>query len=211
MWFTGFDQGLTVSHNILNGGGIDNDATYGQAPDLADPKSGIKVVDEDASQAYGTGCLDQVITDNTINGFVYGITMSSLDYTPNLTACTAAGPNHFSITGNTITNSRVYGIYISGSTDSTISGNNVSGTSERHHVLHGIHANPQLRHRRLRLLRCRGQRNDEHVDEQHRYRFRVPVFNNDHNDHHLHLNNDHINNDHNDKHHHHNRPNNDHY
>jgi parallel beta-helix repeat protein len=130
MWFTGFDQGLTVSHNILNGGGIDNDATYGQAPDLADPKSGIKVVDEDASQAYGTGCLDQVITDNTINGFVYGITMSSLDYTPNLTACTAAGPNHFSITGNTITNSRVYGIYISGSTDSTISGNNVSGTSD---------------------------------------------------------------------------------
>jgi parallel beta-helix repeat protein len=139
MWFTGFDQGLTVSDNTLNGGGIDSDT---QTVDTSDPKSGIKVVDDDANQAYGTGCQNQNITGNTINGFVYGITMSSLDYTPNLTC--SAGPSDFEVSGNTISNSRLYGIYVYGVTnstvtgnDATISGNHVSNTDTEGYATDG--------------------------------------------------------------------------
>ena len=43
LWFPGFNQRLTVSDNTLNGGGIDSDGT---SPNLGDPKSGIKIIDD---------------------------------------------------------------------------------------------------------------------------------------------------------------------
>jgi hypothetical protein len=126
LWFPGFDQALTVSNNTLIGGGIDSDGTV---PDTSDPKSGIKVVDEDPSDTYGDGCSAQTITGNTISGFVYGISMISQDVDVDSHALCASGPSAFSVTTNNISSSAVYGIYVSlaaGVTGATVTGNTVT-------------------------------------------------------------------------------------
>ena len=78
LWFPGFDQATQVEFNTLNGGGLDSDLSTGIS--TTDPKSGIKFVDEDANGNYGDGCTGQVISNNTISGFVSGITMESEGY-----------------------------------------------------------------------------------------------------------------------------------
>ena len=117
--FPGYDQGTTITNNTLNGGGMFSDA--GSTPDTGNPKSGIKVED-----VYGDGCGEQDIADNTISGFVYGISIISTNNTLNTgTLCTVpSGPTNFIVSNNNLTNSRIYGIFVStGSTSGTISGN----------------------------------------------------------------------------------------
>ena len=125
LWFPGFNQELTVSDNTLNGGGIDSDS--GASPDTGDPKSGIKVIDEDMSDAYGNGCSGQTITDNVVSGFVYGISVIGNDV--NVSGLCAPGPTDFTVSGNTISDTRLYGIYVSAdATYGTISENVASDT-----------------------------------------------------------------------------------
>jgi hypothetical protein len=128
LWFPGFDQALTVSDNTLHGGGIDSDGT---TPDTSDPKSGIKVNDEDVNGEYGDGCSDQLITDNIVSGFVNGISMISAGTDVDTQALCSVGPSDFTVSGNTISNSAVYGIYVSlasPATGATVTGNTVSNT-----------------------------------------------------------------------------------
>jgi parallel beta-helix repeat protein len=126
LWFPGFDQGTTISDNTLNGGGIDNDASA--TPDTDDPKSGIKIIDQDLDGSYGDGCSDQSITGNTISGFVYDISVISTGYDADSGALCSVGPTGFAVSDNTVSDARIYGIYISGATDGTISDNVASDT-----------------------------------------------------------------------------------
>jgi parallel beta-helix repeat protein len=122
--FPGYDQGTTISNNTLNGGGMFSDA--GSTPDLSVPKSGIKLED-----AYGDGCSSQHITGNTISGFVYDIAVISTANTLDTgTLCAVpSGPTNFTVSGNTLSNSRIYGIFVStNATSGTISGNVASTT-----------------------------------------------------------------------------------
>jgi hypothetical protein len=127
LWFPGFDQATTISNNNLNGGGIDSDS--GSTPKTGDPKSGIKIIDSDAAGNYGDGCSNQVITNNTISGFVYDISLISTGYDADSQALCPVGPSNFQVTGNTLSNARIYGIYVStGAVGGTISGNVVTNT-----------------------------------------------------------------------------------
>jgi parallel beta-helix repeat protein len=125
LWFPGFDQATQVESNTLNGGGLDSDLSTGI--NTTDAKSGIKFVDQDSQQSYGDGCTDQVISHNTISGFVYDISMASESYNPDASLC-SIGPSDFTVSDNTLSGSRLYGIYISGSANSTISGNSATTT-----------------------------------------------------------------------------------
>jgi hypothetical protein len=125
LWFDGFDQALTVSDNTLNGGGIDNDS--GATPSTSDPKSGIKIIDMDGGGDYGNGCSEQSVTGNTISGFVYDISMIGTGIHDN--SLCVAGPTDFTVSGNTISNATIYGIYVSAdATDGTLSNNVASDT-----------------------------------------------------------------------------------
>jgi parallel beta-helix repeat protein len=126
LWFPGFDQAMQVEFNTLNGGGLDSDLSTGIS--TSDPKSGIKFVDEDANGNYGDGCTDQVISNNTISGFVSGISMESEGYDADSQSLCLKGPSDFTISNNTISGSRLYGIYITGSKSSSISGNTTTTT-----------------------------------------------------------------------------------
>jgi parallel beta-helix repeat protein len=119
--FPGYDNGTTISNNILNGGGMFSDATTW---DNTVPKSGIKLQD-----AYGDGCSGQHISGNVISGFVYDIDVNSTSNALNTgTLCTApTGPTGYTVSGNTLSNARVYGIYINAQTG-TISGNTATTT-----------------------------------------------------------------------------------
>jgi hypothetical protein len=122
LWFPGFDDETMVSHNSLNGGGIDNDS--GATPNTADPKSGIKFIDEDGNGNYGDGCGGQTISGNTISGFVFGISLIANDYDADANALCSDGPVNFNVAGNSISNSRLYGIYTTAdATNGTISEN----------------------------------------------------------------------------------------
>jgi parallel beta-helix repeat protein len=126
LWFPGFDQATQVESNTLNGGGLQDDVNSGI--NLADPKSGIKFVDTDATQTYGDGCTGQEISDNTISGFVHDISMQSMGTdTDNHVLC-GSGPSHFTISDNQLSDARLDGIYVTGSTNSTISGNDTTTT-----------------------------------------------------------------------------------
>ena len=127
LWLSGYDQAATVTGNTLNGGGIDQDSSASGTPSTSDPKSGIKVIDSDTGGNYGDGCSSQNISNNTINGFVYGIAMISTGYDADSQALCPIGPIDFTVHGNTITNSRLYGIYLSaGATGGTVSNNVVT-------------------------------------------------------------------------------------
>jgi hypothetical protein len=127
LWLSGFDQATTVTGNTLNGGGIDQDTSGSGTPSTADPKSGIKVIDMDSQDTYGNGCALQNISNNTINGFVMGIAMIANGI--HINNLCPAGPVNFTIHANTISNSRLEGIYVSGGTSGgTISNNVVTGT-----------------------------------------------------------------------------------
>ena len=134
LWLSGFDQASQVTGNTLNGGGIDQDSSGSGTPSTLDPKSGIKVIDSDlgvnpSGGNYGDGCALQNISNNTINGFVYGIAMISTGYDADSHALCPVGPINFIVHANTITNSRLYGIYLSsGATGGTISNNIVTHT-----------------------------------------------------------------------------------
>ncbi len=122
--FPGYDQGLTVTSNTLNGGGMFSNT--GATPDLTVPKSGIKIED-----AYGDGCSGQQISGNTVSGFVDDIAIVSTANTLNTGGiCTAAsGPTNFTISNNTVSEARVYGVYVStNATSGTVSGNVASTT-----------------------------------------------------------------------------------
>jgi hypothetical protein len=128
LWFPGFDQGLTVSNNALNGGGIDSDSNA--TPDTDDPKSGVKIIDQDSDGEYGNGCTDQIVSNNTISGFVYDVSMISTDFDvdANPDLC-SPGPSDFSVTDNTLSDARIYGIYVTAdATGGTISGNFATNT-----------------------------------------------------------------------------------
>jgi parallel beta-helix repeat protein len=125
LWFPGFDQATQVESNTLNGGGLDSDLSTGI--NTTDAKSGIKFVDQDSQQSYGDGCTGQVISHNTISGFVYDISMASESYNPDASLC-PIGPSDYTVSDNTLSGSRLYGIYISGSADSTITGNSATTT-----------------------------------------------------------------------------------
>jgi parallel beta-helix repeat protein len=123
--FPGYDQGTTISSNTLNGGGMFSNVPPSSS-DLSVPKSGIKVED-----AYGDGCSGQHITGNTISGFLDGIAVMSTGNTLNTgTICTApSGPTGFTVSNNTVSSSRIYGIYVTtGATSGAISGNAASTT-----------------------------------------------------------------------------------
>jgi parallel beta-helix repeat protein len=123
LWLDGLDQAATVSGNTLIGGGIDNDASA--VPSQSDPKSGIKVIDSDAGGPYGNGCSSQTISGNTISGFAYGIAMISTGYNGNVGLC-AIGPTGFTVNANTISGSRVDGIFLSGTHGGTVTNNTVT-------------------------------------------------------------------------------------
>ncbi|MFY9782987.1 MAG: hypothetical protein WAK12_05595 [Acidimicrobiales bacterium] len=127
LWFDGFNQGLTVSNNTLNGGGIFNDSS--SLPTTQDdPKSGIKIIDMDEDGTYGSGCSDQSVTDNTVSGFVYDVSIIGNDVNDDPSLC-VAGPTDFTVSGNTLNDARIYGIYVSAdATDGTISNNVASDT-----------------------------------------------------------------------------------
>jgi hypothetical protein len=128
-WLDGFDQASVVTGNVLSGGGIDQDSSASGTPNLADPKSGIKINDNDASGPYGDGCALQNVSNNTISGFVNGISIIATGYDADSGALCPVGPINFTIHNNTITGSRVYGIYVSSLTSGgTITGNLVTGT-----------------------------------------------------------------------------------
>jgi len=134
--FPGYDQGTTITNNTLNGGGMFSDA--GSSPDLSNPKSGIKVED-----VYGDGCSDQVITGNIISGFVYDIDVSTSGDTLNTnTLCSVpTGPTNFTISNNTLSDSRIYGIFVSpNATLGTIRGNLVSDTDSEGYTPDGYTA-----------------------------------------------------------------------
>jgi len=119
---TGFNQGTSVSSNTLNGGGIDNDS--GAIIDASDPISGIKLID-----AFGNGCSDQNITHNTITGFVDDISVISSDNNTNNAALCSVGPTDFSVSNNSVSDSRIYGIYLSvDSTSGTLNDNVAADT-----------------------------------------------------------------------------------
>ncbi len=123
--FPGYDQGTSITNNTLNGGGMFSDVPP-SAFDLSVPKSGIKVED-----AYGDGCSAQTISGNTISGFLDGIAvMSSGDTLNTGNLCTVAtGPTNFTVSNNTVSTSRIYGIYVTtGATSGTISANTASTT-----------------------------------------------------------------------------------
>ncbi|MGC1238338.1 MAG: right-handed parallel beta-helix repeat-containing protein [Acidimicrobiales bacterium] len=122
--FPGFDQATTITNNTLNGGGMFSDS--GSVPDTTNPKSGIKVED-----VYGDGCGNQTISGNTISGFVYDIDVQSSGNTLDTdTLCAApTGPTDFTVSGNTLSDSRIYGINVSaGATYGLISDNVTSDT-----------------------------------------------------------------------------------
>jgi parallel beta-helix repeat protein len=126
LWFPGFDQGTVVEYNTLNGGGIDSDISTGI--NTGDPKSGIKFVDQDVDGSYGDGCSGQIISHNTISGFVYDITMQSAGYDANSQALCSVGPTNFTVSDNTLSDARLYGIHVAGSANSTITGNSATST-----------------------------------------------------------------------------------
>jgi parallel beta-helix repeat protein len=121
--FPGYDQGTTISNNILNGGGMFSDSQSSSATTV--PKSGIKLQD-----VYGDGCSAQHITGNTVSGFVYDIAVISTGVTLNTGGlCTVpTGPTAFTVSGNTLSNARIYGIYMSANITGTISGNVTTST-----------------------------------------------------------------------------------
>jgi parallel beta-helix repeat protein len=126
LWFPGFDQATEVEFNTLNGGDLDSDLSTGIR--TIDPLSGIKFVDSDMFGDYGDGCSSQLISGNTILGFVYGIAMISAGYNVSGQTLCAMGPSNFTITGNTLSNERLYGIYLSGTTGGVINNNDASNT-----------------------------------------------------------------------------------
>jgi parallel beta-helix repeat protein len=126
LWFPGFDQATVVEYNTLNGGGIDGDLATGV--NTTDAKSGVKFVDEDADGYYGDGCSDQLVSHNTISGFVYDITMESEGYDADGEALCAKGPSGYTVSDNTLSNARLYGVFVSGTTNSTITGNSATTT-----------------------------------------------------------------------------------
>jgi hypothetical protein len=137
LWFPGFDQATAVESNTLNGGNIDSNVSTGctastgagseNCVNTEDPKSGIKFVDEDEYGAYGTGCQGQLVENNTISGFVYDISMISTD--SNFGLC-QPGPSDYTISGNTLSNARVYGVFIDNTTTApgVIATNTVANT-----------------------------------------------------------------------------------
>jgi parallel beta-helix repeat protein len=126
LWFPGFDNATQVENNTLNGGNIDSDA--GASINTEDPKSGIKFIDLDINGAYGVGCADQVVSDNTVSGFVYDISMISKGYDATGTNLCPVGPSHFTVSNNRLSNARLYGVFVLGSTTGTLSDNVVSNT-----------------------------------------------------------------------------------
>jgi parallel beta-helix repeat protein len=126
LWFPGFDNATQVENNTLNGGNIDSDA--GASINTEDPKSGIKFIDLDINGVYGVGCADQVVSNNTISGFVYDISMISKGYGATGTNLCPIGPSHFTVSNNRLSNARLYGVFVYGSTTGTITGNVASNT-----------------------------------------------------------------------------------
>jgi hypothetical protein len=127
LWFPGFDEATEVNSNTLNGGGLDSDLSTGI--NTGDPQSGIKFVDADPGGAYGDGCGDQLISDNNVSGFVYDISIISAGYDADGQTLCAKGPTDFTVTGNTVSNARLYGIYLSSdTTGGSINNNNASST-----------------------------------------------------------------------------------
>jgi parallel beta-helix repeat protein len=124
LWFPGFDQATQVAFNSLYGGNSDISAGI----NTTDPQSGIKFVDDDAEGDYGDGCSGQLIFGNNIVGFVYDIAMISEGSDPDAQALCAKGPSNFTVTGNTVSNARLYGIYLSGTTGGSIYNNDASDT-----------------------------------------------------------------------------------
>jgi hypothetical protein len=145
LWFPGYNQGTQVETNVLNGGNIDSDVATGCTASTGagstgcvnteDPKSGIKFVDQDEYGSYGAGCQGQLVENNTVSGFVYDISMISADASSTVSGCAGAGPAAFTVSGNTLSNARVYGIFISNQTlaGGTISGNTVANTDTEYY------------------------------------------------------------------------------
>ena len=137
LWFPGYDKATQVEFNTLNGNNIDSDVSVGcngttittNCVNTDDPKSGIKFVDVDVNGAYGAGCTGQVVSNNTISGFVYDVSMISSGYDPNPSLC-LSGPAGFTVSDNTVSNSRLYGIFIYDdlAAPGTISGNSASNS-----------------------------------------------------------------------------------
>ena len=138
LWFPGYNQATQVDNNVLNGGNIDNAVTAGCSASVTtncvnteDPKSGIKFNDADVNGTYGTGCTGQTVSGNTISGFVYDISMISADAnTGTPTGCAGPGPGGYTISNNTLSNARLYGVFIDNPTTAlgTISGNTVANS-----------------------------------------------------------------------------------
>jgi parallel beta-helix repeat protein len=120
-WFAGFDQATQVESNTLNAG-------LGAGIDATDPQTGMKFNDEDPLGQYGDGCSGQLISGNIVSGFAYDISIISEGYDADAQALCQKGPSDFTVTGNTVSNARVYGIYLSGSTGGSIYNNNASNT-----------------------------------------------------------------------------------
>src|SRR5665213_2465648 len=126
LWFPGFDNATQVEFNTLNGGNIDSDA--GASINTEDPKSGIKFIDLDINGGYGVGCSGQVVANNTISGFVYDIAMISKGYAATGTNLCAVGPSNYTVSANRLSNARLYGVFVFGSQNGTITGNVASNT-----------------------------------------------------------------------------------
>ena len=126
LWFPGFDNATQVEFNTLNGGNIDSDA--GALINTEDPKSGIKFIDLDINGGYGVGCSGQVVSNNTISGFVYDISMISKGYAATGTNLCVPGPSSYTVSANKLSNARLYGVFIFGSVNGTITGNVASNT-----------------------------------------------------------------------------------
>jgi hypothetical protein len=124
LWFDGFDQATQVEQNVLNGGNIDSDTS---TINTQDPKSGIKIIDLDINGAYGVGCADQIVANNTVSGFVNDISMISKGYDASGTNLCPVGPSSYTVSHNTLSNARMFGIFVF-SPSGTITGNVVSNT-----------------------------------------------------------------------------------
>jgi hypothetical protein len=74
------------------------------------------------------GCANQVVSNNTISGFVYDINMTSKGYDASGTTLCPVGPSSYTVSNNKLADARLYGIFVFGTTTATMSGNVTSNT-----------------------------------------------------------------------------------
>lgn len=113
----GFQLMNDANNNMINGCTINIDPS-----ETSTNYAGI-VISGSATSATGTGtvlCDDNIITNNNITGGYYGITLVG--------SSTEANRNNF-IVGNNITDTYFYGIYVLGSFNTLIEGNNIERPS----------------------------------------------------------------------------------